>query len=40
MLRFEVSLAADKDLENIFNYGVDNFGVEPTVFCPSKRLIM
>jgi len=28
MLGFELSVKADTDLENIFSYGVDNFGVE------------
>jgi toxin ParE1/3/4 len=28
MQRFELSIDADKDLVNIFSYGIDNFGVE------------
>ncbi|MEQ3660105.1 MAG: type II toxin-antitoxin system RelE/ParE family toxin [Glaciecola sp.] len=28
MLTFELSLEADKDLENIFGYGIEHFGLE------------
>jgi toxin ParE1/3/4 len=31
MQRFELSIDADKDLENIFSYGIDNFGVEQAI---------
>ena len=30
-LRFELSVEADSDLEDIFSYGVENFGVEPAL---------
>ena len=31
MLRFELSAEADNDLENIFSYRADNFGLEPAL---------
>lgn len=31
MLRYKLSSKADEDLENIFGYGVDNFGVEQAI---------
>ena len=31
MQRFELSNDADQDLENIFSFGIDNFGVEQAI---------
>jgi len=31
MQRFELTRDADKDLENIYHYGIDNFGIEQAI---------